>query len=280
MTTTGTTIDVSGVTHVIGAGGIPVPLDVAQSASRDALSSLCRGLLGESESWRQYLAQDASLRQHFADEAARISALAAPMTGKARDMLAALSPVLADMQRWQDSTASLVESLTVGLAPGVARARDLARAGVQALHLARGVDALAVDIARLLRSELDAGHEATAATIARALDGDEDALRDLHDIAQDSTPDKFRELARRALGIVARLVDLAAEWDRLLDAVAGLLAPALVSEVEEYLEPPPRQRATASQETTGPPPRIVRGRGGHLSTNARTEPGARHRYDP
>lgn len=110
-----------------------------------------------------------------------------------------------------------------------ARARALANIRSRALDLARGNDALAGDVSRLLRSELVRGHEYTAGAIADALGGDVEVIAEWSDMADDDS-NECQALARRVLSLCARLsIDLEAIRADSIEALAQCDSPAFTA---------------------------------------------------
>lgn len=155
----------------------------------------------------------------------------------------------------------VVDSLGLDLAPAVVRDMDRARELVacrrRALVLARGRDVLAVEVARLLRSELAAAHDLTAASMARALDGDAEALADWRDMLDE--PD-LAALAAEVLDLAERIASTVHAVEVLAEVVAELLAADVVAGAVAILaaevdDSPPRMALAGSVETTAPPMR-------------------------
>ena len=128
-----------------------------------------------------------------------------------------------------------------------ARARLLARARREALRIARGNAALAVDVQRLTAQLLGRGWELAPAQVAAALAGDVDALDMWRDMAADGD-----DLARQVLDLIARRDELDAAVSHVVEMYLDAMLPAMLDALEVEHEPPPAVAVRGSIERNGP----------------------------
>lgn len=128
-----------------------------------------------------------------------------------------------------------------------ARARMLARVRREALRIARGNDALAVDVQRLTAQLLGRGWELAPAQVAAALAGDVDALDMWRDMAADGD-----DLARQVLDLIARRDELDAAVSHVVEMYLDAMLPAMLDALEVEHEPPPAVAVRGSIERNGP----------------------------
>lgn len=204
---------------------------VAQSS---AALDMVRGMQRASEQWAQATEPMRRAFATYADTYERLSA----------SMAAVAAPMAWVGEAYREDTR---------------RARRIARIRREALDLARGNEALAVEVRRLLGDLLAHSREYTAGLLAAALaEPDSEAVEHVREVAAE--PGDLGRMARRVLAIIDDLAMLDARAERILHRaeVERVLSRSCMRRgparrpCEERKEPPPAISVRGCIERNGP----------------------------